>query len=100
MSAAESGRCDRSMVNEIVTVECGGIVTTPLCGISHGTSDVTMPVSVASPLFVKSIVPLEDVTSTRFFAGCAVTVPEGGAADRSRIGICRPDATPFPDGVD
>ena len=45
------------MVNVTVNVLCGAMLTTPACGMIHGTSETRMPVSVASPSLVKTTEP-------------------------------------------
>lgn len=105
IGALESPRFDLSMVKVNEAVELGGIVTTPLCGMIHGTSETRTPVRVPAPEFVKVKVPVEVVPaaparSTRFAAGAAETGAVGAAAESNVIGIWRPDGTPLPDGID
>src|SRR6266852_3471329 len=93
-----SVRLVRSTVNVKVDVVLAGMVSRPLCGISHGTSATRNPVSVALPLFVKLIEPVGDVPScpersTRFALGLAVTAPAGGAAENTFSGTCNWDGT-------
>src|SRR5216684_7697634 len=104
-SALESGRLERSIWKVKDVVVCGGMVTTPLCGMIQGTSATRTPVSVPFPLLVKLTVPVGDVpgssaTSTRLFDGCALTGWAGGDAESNLIGIWRPWATPDPCGMD
>src|SRR5438445_5081713 len=88
-----SVRLLRSTVKVNVDVVPAGIVSRPLCGISHGTSARRNPVSVALPLLVKLIDPVGDAPicpakSTRFAFGRALTAPAGGAAENTFNGTC------------
>ncbi len=73
-----------------VPVEPGAMVTTPLCGMSHGTSDTSTPVNVAFPLFVKLTLPFPVnpglLTSMRLATGFATTDPAGGAVEKTLMG--------------
>src|SRR6266849_8368860 len=102
---AESGRSARLVVYVTVFVSPGPIVTTSLCGINHGASEMAMPCSVPVPLFVKVTEPLGfsfagAAISVRATAVVGATVPVGAAAMKRRIGIVRPAGTPAPAGSD
>ena len=91
-SAPASKRLERSTVKENEDVAPGAIVTVPLWGMSQGWSEVRMPVSVASPLFVKAIVPVTAApagaaTSTRLVIGLALTALGMNAVESSLMGI-------------
>src|SRR2546430_4265694 len=94
-----SVRFVRSTVNVNVAVVPAGVVSNPLCGISHGTSAFRNPVSVALPLFVKLTDPVGDAPtcpdrSTRFALGLAVTEPAGGAAGHTFNGTSNLNGSP------
>src|SRR5438132_8432734 len=77
------------MVKDTARVCPGAMEIKPLSGVIHGLSETAMPCRVAVPLFRNVSDPVAGVPvgaemSTRGVVVCAVTLPDGGEAERRR----------------